>query len=151
MRTRSWLAGLGAGSLILAGVIAANPFDSVAQQDSTPPAQTNQEDDNGNATPVVGTPILRPAIDLVRAQEIALEGNAGAVVTGVELDGEDGVLAYDVELDNGAEVEVDATSGAVLETEQQGDDNERDDNGDVDENDNAQGDDNGQNGEEVEG
>jgi len=67
----------------------------------------------------VGTPLLQPSIDLIRAQEIALEGQSGAVVTEMDLDGEDGVLVYSIELDNGMEVDVDATSGEVLKTEQE--------------------------------
>lgn len=104
-------------------MIAAGPLTGRAQQDSTPPAaqttaQSAEADDQASGPAVVGTPLLQPSIDLMRAQEIALEGQTGAVVTEVGLDGEDGVLGYSIELDNGIEVDVDATSGEVLKTEQ---------------------------------
>lgn len=123
MRVRMWLTGLSIGSLALTGMIAAGPLTGSAQQNSTPPAaqtasQTAGEDEQPRGPAVVGTPLLLPAIDLNRAQEIAVQDQRGAVVTAVELDGEDGVLAYSVALDNGMEVDVDATSGAVLKTEQ---------------------------------
>lgn len=128
MRTRTWMTGLGAGSLLLTGVIAAIPTATSAQQTATPPTQVAEDATNGPA--IIGTPLFRPTIDLIQAQEIALDGQSGASVTGVELEGDDGVLVYDVELDNGNEVEVDATSGAVIRTDT-GDD-EGDDDGDDD-------------------
>lgn len=122
MRVRTWLTGLSVGSLAFAGMIAAGPLGASAQQDSTPPpaqtaSQTPGEDDQASGPAVVGAPLLQPTIDLTQAQEIALNGQTGAVVTEVSLDGEDGVLAYSIELDNGMEVDVDATSGEVLKTE----------------------------------
>ena len=113
---------------MLGGVVATEPFASAALQDATPSAQVAEaEDDGANATPVVGTPLLQPTIDLAKAQEIALQGQTGAAVTSVKLDGEDGTLIYDVELDNGTEVEVDATSGEVLKTETEQDEQDEDD------------------------
>jgi uncharacterized membrane protein YkoI len=152
MQAKKLFAGFGVGALMLAGVIAANPFDGAAQQ-ATPPAQTSEDDDQANGTPVVGNPTLQPAIDLIRAQESALEGQTGAVVVSVDLDGEDGVLAYDVVLDNGSEVQVDATSGTVIKTEQDGGDEGNGDNGNEDggdqgnEDNNGGSQDNGENGE----
>lgn len=122
MQIRRWLVGMSFGTMALTGVIAAGPIPVSAQQNSTPPAQsaseTAAEDNQAIGPAVVGTPLLQPTIDLTRAQEIALEGQTGAVVTDIGLDGEDGVLAYSIELDNGMEVDVDATSGEVLKTEQ---------------------------------
>jgi len=128
MRMRKGLAGLAVGSLMLGGVVAANPFAGAAQQDPTPTVQMDEENEPSNTTPVLGTPLLTPAIDLARAQEIALDGQTGAVVTSVDLDGDDGVLVYDVLLDSGVEVEVDATSGQVVQTEPAG---STDDSGDA--------------------
>jgi uncharacterized membrane protein YkoI len=109
--------------MAVTGVMAAGPLPASAQQNTTPPpaqsaAQATNEDEQATGPAVVGTPLLQPTIDLARAQEIALEGQSGAVVTEVDLGGEDGVLAYSIELDNGMEVDVDATSGDVLKTEQ---------------------------------
>ena len=123
MQIRRWLVGMSVGTMALTGMVATGPLPVSAQQDSTAPAaqsvaQTTAEDDQATGPAVVGTPLLQPTIDLTRAQEIALEGQSGAVVTEVDLGGEDGVLAYSIELDNGLEVDVDATSGEVLKTEQ---------------------------------
>jgi Peptidase propeptide and YPEB domain len=131
MRLQSWFSCLGIGTLVLSGMLATGP--SISAQDATPPAQaagqTTTDDDNGR--PVLGTPLLEPAIDLRRAQEIALEGQTGAAVMDVELGGQNGVLAYSVLLNSGIEVDVDATTGEVIRTEEQ--DDERD--GDQDEGD----------------
>jgi len=123
MHVRRWLIGVSVGAAALTGMIAGGPLTVSAQEDSTPPAQSASQtagaDDQASGPAVVGTPLLQPSIDLIRAQEIALEGQSGAVVTEMDLDGEDGVLVYSIELDNGMEVDVDATSGEVLKTEQE--------------------------------
>lgn len=54
------------------------------------------------------------------ASAVAANPGSGAVKT--ELDNENGALVYSVELDNGLDVKVDAASGAVLNTEQAGSD-----------------------------
>lgn len=123
MHARRLVTGLSVGTLALTGMIAAGSLTGSAQSSSTPPAaqtaaQEAGEDERSSGPAVVGTPLLQPSIDLMRAQEIALTGQAGAVVTEVGLDGENGVLTYSIELDNGMEVDVDATSGDVLKTEQ---------------------------------
>ena len=142
MQSRRKFIGQSAGALALAGAVSRHPLSAVAKQDATP-APEGQDDDTG-AAPILGTPTLQPTIDIVRAQEIALESQSGAVVRWVKLDGDDGVLHYDVALDNGVEVEIDATTGDVTQTEQKGDD----DNGDDDD---EEGDDNGDDGEDDDG
>jgi Peptidase propeptide and YPEB domain len=146
MQVRRWLAGMSVGTMALAGVMAAGPLPASAQQNSTPPpaqsaSQTAGEDDQATGPAVVGTPLLQPSIDLTRAQEIALEGQTGAVITEVGLAGEDGVLAYSIALDNGMEVDVDATSGEVLKTEQG--DEENGENGDGEHENGSEGEENG--------
>lgn len=123
MSTRRQLFGASATTLAMAA-IAAKPLRALAQDD-------DDDDDDGGATGtrIAGNPVFRPEIDLVRAQEIALDGNSGAVVTKVELDGDDGVLEYSISLDNGVTVDIDATTGAVIRTDRDDDD---DDNGDDD-------------------
>ncbi len=131
MPTRRQLIGAGAASVALTAA-AAHPLRTVAQDDDD-----DHDDDRSSVTPVIGTPTLHPAIDLARAQEIALEGNAGAAVTKIELDGDDGVLEYSVHLNNGVEVDIDATTGAIIKTEQSDDDD--DDHDDDDNHDDSSG------------
>jgi hypothetical protein len=141
MRLQRWFSCLGIGTLVLSGMLATGP--SISAQDATPPAQSAEQttDDEDDGTPVVGTPLLEPAIDLRRAQEIALEGHSGAAVVDVELGGQNGVLAYSVALDSGMEVHVDATSGEVIGTEEQDDEqNQGQDEGDEDGNQKTNGD-----------
>jgi uncharacterized membrane protein YkoI len=52
------------------------------------------------------------------AQALAEAANPGSTALQVELDNENGVLVYSVELSNGLEVKVDAGNGAILHTEQ---------------------------------
>jgi len=52
------------------------------------------------------------------AEAAALAANPGAKVVKSELDNENGVLVYSVELDNGMDVKVDAGNGAVLYADQ---------------------------------
>ena len=54
------------------------------------------------------------------AQAAALAANPGTTAVKVELGDENGTIIYSVELNNGADVKVDATSGAVLSTEAAG-------------------------------
>ena len=58
------------------------------------------------------------------AKTAAEAANPGAKAAKVELDNENGVLVYSVELDNGLDVKVDAGNSSVLHTEQAGEDNE---------------------------
>ena len=59
----------------------------------------------------------KAGINAQRAGEAALGGHAGATVTQVNLEIERGALVYDVELDNGQDLTIDAGNGAVLLTE----------------------------------
>lgn len=54
------------------------------------------------------------AITQADAEAAALAANSGATVVKTALDKENGVLVYDVKLDNGIDVTVDANTGAVL-------------------------------------
>jgi hypothetical protein len=142
MRLQRWFTCLGVGTMVLGGMLVTGP--STSAQSPTPPAaqtaaQTTDDDDGGNGSPVVGTPLLAPAIDLVRAQEIALEGQTGAAVMGLELNGDDGVLVYSVLLSSGREAEINATSGEVVKIEEdgEGDEDHDEDDGDDDKEDNG--------------
>ena len=48
----------------------------------------------------------------------------GGVVTSIELDNENGILIYSVQLSDGSDVKVDAGSGSILNTQPAGSDNE---------------------------
>jgi uncharacterized membrane protein YkoI len=60
---------------------------------------------------------VEATISAADAEAAALAGNPDTSVIKTELDNEDGVLAYSVELSNGSEVKVDAGTGEVLHTE----------------------------------
>jgi hypothetical protein len=103
---RTWLIGWSCATVLLAGTIATvQPARANHQPRATP-----------SATPIVGSPLLQPTIDLVEAQEIALEGQGRAHVTQIDLAAKDGVLVYRIALDNGIDVEVDATTGQIVGT-----------------------------------
>ena len=59
------------------------------------------------------------AITAEEAKAAVLSAYPGATVVEVELERENGILVYEVELDNGLEVLVDANSDAVLGLEQE--------------------------------
>jgi len=64
----------------------------------------------------------KSTITSAQAEAAALAANPGTTVVKTELDNENGVLVYSVELSNGSEVKVDAGNGTVLHTEQAGND-----------------------------
>ena len=64
----------------------------------------------------------KATITSAQAEAAALAVNPGTTVVKTELDNENGVLVYSVELSNGMDVKVDAGTGTVLHTEQAGDD-----------------------------
>jgi hypothetical protein len=113
MSTRRQFIGGGATTIALSAL--ALGASRTLAQDATP--TTESDDTQPSGPPIIGTPTLNPTIDLLKAQQIALEGNPGTVVTKVELDGEDGVLEYAIQLDNGIEVDIDAMTGTITKTE----------------------------------
>jgi uncharacterized membrane protein YkoI len=58
----------------------------------------------------------------VTPAEAAIAANPGTTIVKTELDNENGVLVYSVELSNGMDVKVDAGTGTVLHTEPAGND-----------------------------
>jgi uncharacterized membrane protein YkoI len=64
----------------------------------------------------------KATITSAEAEAAALAANPGATVVKTELDIENGVLVYSVELSNGMDVKVDAGDGEILHTEQAGND-----------------------------
>lgn len=100
MHSRQWFISLGVGSLLLGGALVAAPLPGQAMQ----------------STPAPNAALLEPAVGLIEAQEIALQEFPGTVVRSIELDRESSGLVYEVSL-SGAEVDLDAMTGAVLRTE----------------------------------
>lgn len=86
--------------MLSGGVFMAAPLLARAQQPATPANDV----------------MLRPAVDLVEAQEIALREFPGFTVWSIELDRESRGLVYEVSLGSG-EVDLDAMTGDVLRTE----------------------------------
>ena len=63
----------------------------------------------------------KATISITDAEAAALAANPGATVVKTELDNENGVLVYSVELSNGSDVKVDAGNGSILFTDNGGD------------------------------
>jgi len=59
----------------------------------------------------------KATISAADAKAAALAANPGASVVNTELDEEQGVVVYNVELDDGSDVMVDAADGTILATE----------------------------------
>ena len=119
--TRRTIVNTGAASLVAAAALRTTPAETLAQagtptpQPGTAGAQTAME------------PVLRPDIDQIAAQEAALGGQAGVAVESVKLQRAESGLRYELELSNGAEVLVDATTGQVLPmTDDEGEEDEED-------------------------
>lgn len=151
MQTRRWLAGVGAGSLLLVGGLAAGPVASFAQGETASPAAqvTTQTEDaeqdaeeqdpsyTGSIQVPEGSVELNEAderaalqslatITADEASQAALAANAGTTVASVELDDENGSLIYEVTLSSGVDVKVDAGTGDILATDQADDESEDD-------------------------
>jgi uncharacterized membrane protein YkoI len=58
------------------------------------------------------------SISTEQAGAAALAANPGTTVKSIEVDNEDGGSAFEVLLDNGLEIKIDALSGQILATEQ---------------------------------
>lgn len=98
---KKWLIGGGIlGALVVALLAGGFVRGGVLAQSGTPPAPS------------------QAAITPEEAKDAALAANPGTAVVQVDLDDEDGAPVYEVKLDSGLDVEVDANSGAILGTEQ---------------------------------
>jgi len=81
-------------------------------------AQTEGMSEADEAAALQSQAVISPA----DAEAAALAANPGTTVVKTELDNENGVLVYSVELSNGLDVKVDAGNAAILHTEQAGND-----------------------------
>lgn len=88
-------------------------------QGATPPADQGLNDQQPTYTCSLKSGAT-PTITAEQAKAAALAANPGATATSVELDDENGCLVYGVQLNNGADVKVDAGNGQVVHTEAAG-------------------------------
>ena len=143
MKVNKRIAGAIVGiSLLVAGVAGMGANAALAQNPTppTPPAAVQQEagpDDQVRVPSYAGSIVVDQAqyegmseadeaaalqkmatISADQAKAAAEAANQGATAVKVELDNENGVLVYSVELSNGLDVKVDAGNGAILHSEQ---------------------------------
>lgn len=95
---RKWLIGGGILAVLAVTLLVGSIAISVFAQTPTPPQAT---------------------ITPEQAEAAVLATNPGTTAVEVDLDREGGVQAYEVKLDNGLEVKVDASNGTILSTEQE--------------------------------
>lgn len=108
MKINKWIA-LAAIALLVVAALGAITYTTFAQGPGG--NDTSESQDNGAALKD------QAAITQEEAEAIALAQYPDAKVVATELENEGGTLLYSIELDNGAEVEVDANTGTVLPTE----------------------------------
>lgn len=98
-------------ALLVVGAMAAVVYTTYAQDSTTDGDEVSELYDHNAA--------LQGQADITReeAEAIALAQYPGASVVATELENEGGKLLYSIELDNGAEVEVDAKDGTPLPAE----------------------------------
>ena len=86
-------------------------MDDVEEEVQCGPEDENEADEADEMAPTGLT------LTAVQAQQIAEEANPGVATLAVEFDRENGHDIWEVELDNGQDVKVDANSGEILLTE----------------------------------
>ncbi len=128
--TRRTMVNAGAASLVAMAAVRTAQVETLAQA-GTPTPQPG----TAGADPAAIEPVLRADIDLIAAQEAALGGQPQVAVHSVKLQRASGTLRYEVELSNGAEVFVDATTGQVMPMTEQSSDDDGGDEEDEDEED----------------
>ena len=126
--------GLGIGALAIALFIGFSTFQSNAE--STEPIvaasetdETNEAKETMEVTTAGNQHPFEGVLSIEEAKQIALTEFEGKV-TEIELDKDDGRLIYEVELKDGtheAEIELDATTGEIIEVEIEQDDDRWDD------------------------
>jgi hypothetical protein len=95
---RKWLIGGGILAVLAVTLLVGSMAISAFAQTSTPP---------------------QASITPEEAKAAVLAANPGTTAVEVDLDREGGVQAYEVKLDNGLEVKVDASNGTILGTDQE--------------------------------
>ncbi len=110
MKINRWIA-LAAIALLVVGALGAVVYRVYAQASTTDSDGVSESQDNASA--LQG----QAGITQEEAEAIALTQYPGAKVVATELENEGGTLLYSIELDNGAEVEVNANDGTLLPAE----------------------------------
>ncbi len=110
MKINRWIA-LVAIALLVVGALGAVVYSVYAQGPTADGEEASESEDNN--------PALQDQTGITReeAESIALAQYPGASVLATELEKEGGRLLYSIELDNGAEVEMDANDGTILPAE----------------------------------
>ena len=104
-------------ALLLLGISAAAL--TFAQDAGSAPDSGETEVNEGGSEGAVSA----SAVKLTEAEAIAIaEAKAHSTYTAVELESEDGVALYSIELKDDSEVEVDANTGVILQVEVPGSD-----------------------------
>jgi len=98
---KKWLIGAGIVGALAAVLLVGGLVKGALAQSGTPPAPS------------------QATITPEEAKDAALAASPGTAVVQVDLDDEGGAPVYEVELDSGLDVKVDANSGAILGTEQE--------------------------------
>ena len=94
------------------------------QVDANEPAETNEAQEPADAQSEAAESAALAAqakITADQAQTAALAAHPGATVTKTELGDANGVISYSVEMSDGADVKIDAGTGAVLGVDAAGD------------------------------
>lgn len=89
-----------------------------AEQGKASDESDDEEDDEGYAADEADVKPDQAGITSEEARAAAEAKNPGTRALEVELESENGTLVYEVEMDNGLEVIVDAANGKILGTEQ---------------------------------
>lgn len=140
MKAKQYVAGALAAIGLLVAAVVSRAALAQTPTPPAPPAVIQQEtglDDQVQEPSYMGSIAVDPArfegmseadeaaalqemaiISADQARAAAGAANPGATAVKVELDNENGVLVYSVELNNGLDVKVDAGNGAILHTEQ---------------------------------
>jgi len=146
MKLNKHIAGALVGIALLVGALGIRTALAQTPNPPTPPATVQQEaspDDQVQSPSYAGSIAVDQAryegvseadeaaalqgmatVSADQAKAAAEAANPGTKAIKVELDNENGVLVYSVELDNGLDVKVDAGNGAILHTEPAGGDQE---------------------------
>jgi len=110
MKINRWIA-LALIALLVVAAMGAITYTTFAQGSGDDGDDASESQDGGAALQGQAT------LTQEEAEAIALAEYPGAKVRATELEMEGGVLLYSVELDNGAEVELDANTGDILPVE----------------------------------